>query len=413
MSVIRRNRAARSTLYCIAIVLGISACQTEPRGADGSDYQTVPAARAAVEEARAAMDAGDLVSALDLVSDAASLDPDSPEVLELRGMVYVDLDRLEEARFAFETLLEKYPRHPDGWLKLGNVALQQKQFQEAVEHYQQQIDVAPSEFAWYNMSLAYTELNDLSAARSALERSISVNPDYANGYAALADLSEKEGEFAEALEYARVASEKRPGEVRMKEKLGFMLLRNGQNEEAARILQSVVEEKPWDYQSRYNLGQALQRLGHASEADVQLQRAESDRDRQANLRRMERSVRTDPTNGRLHFAIGVEYQKWGRLDEALRSYQMAQGLMPDNVLVELNMATLYLHREDLDEAERRFEAIVEKDPSVGAAWLNLGFVAARKNDTERAQDAWARALAQDPSYQAAIVAFQQRLSELH
>lgn len=396
-------------LLVIGLIL-LGGCRSESARDDGSDHQTPPAARQALAEARTAMDDGNFVLALERIEDAAVLDPESPDMLVMRGNALMQLDRLEEARFALETLLNRYPGHKEGWGRLGNVALRQDQLAEAIEHYRKQIRIESTPASWYNLSLAHAELNDYASAREALQQAIKLNSDYANGYAALADLSEKEGDFTTALEYARQAAAKQPSDRRFQEKLGFMLLRNGQNEEAIQVLEPVLEEAPWDYQSRYNLGQALQRLGRTAEAEAQLRQAESDRERQAQMRRLERSVHLDPTNGRLHFALGIEYQKWGRLDDALRSYQIAKKLVPDNLLVDFNMATLYLHRNELDEAQRRFKEILRQDSSMGAAWLNLGFTAARMDSMRQAEAAWSRAIAIDPGYREAVLAFQQRPS---
>src|SRR5690606_15639478 len=125
----------------------------------------------------------------------------------------------------------RYPGHKEGWGRLGNVALRQDQLAEAIEHYRKQIRIESTPASWYNLSLAHAELNDYASAREALQQAIKLNSDYANGYAALADLSEKEGDFTTALEYARQAAAKQPSDRRFQEKLGFMLLRNGQNEE--------------------------------------------------------------------------------------------------------------------------------------------------------------------------------------
>ena len=401
------ERRSGQTLLIILIAL-LGACSDVPRGSDGSEYTTAPAARDAVREATAALAEGNVGLAVAKIEDAAVLDRESPEVLLAQGEIMMRAERLEEARYALETLVGTYPRYAGAWMKLGNVALRQRQYPEAVAHYETEIAVKPTPAAWYNLSLAHAEMDEPDAAREALEEAIRLDPKYSNAYAALADLAESDGDFETALSYARKAYENRPSDDRLREKVGFMMLRTGQAAEALPLLQQVVEREPWDYQARYNLGQALQRVGQTDQARAQLQRAEADREGQAHLRRLERSIRMDPTNGQLHFALGIQYQKWGRLDDALRSYRVAKQILPDNLQIDVNIATVYLHREDLEKARLGFQRVIEQDSTVAAAWLNLGFLDARSGEDDAAAAAWSRAVAIEPAYRAAVEAFQQR-----
>lgn len=379
---------------------------------DGSTYVTRPLAHLAFEQAQRALDAGDLGTAASKIEEAARDDPDSPKILALQGRILEHLDRLEEARFALETLLEKYPGYERGWLSLGNVMMRQNQFRDAVEAYRQELSREKSPAAYYNLALAYNALDATVEARAAIESALTLDPRYANGYAALADLEEKSGDYEAALANARRAAELTPDSNRFREKMGYLLLRSGRLDEALALLAEMVERQPWNYQTRYNLGQALQRAGRADEAEAELTRAEADRTAQGSLRRMERAIKRDPRNGRLQFALGIEYQKWGRLEDALRAYRIAQQLMPDDLLVQMNVATLYLHRKEFGEATERLRRIVAKDSTFAAAWLNLGFAEARIGNESQARRAWERATVLKPEYRATVAAFQERIDSV-
>ena len=387
-------------------------CGSEMSGSDGSDYRLSPAALKSYKAASTALEVGDLPTAVTRVEEAAALEPEAPQILMLKGMAYNELERYPEARAAFEALAERYPRYPDAWLKLGNVAVRQERFEEAAQHYRNEIAVQPTRAAWYNLGTVLEELGKPQEAEDAYKQAVALDPAYALGYAGLADLADEEGDVDAALSYASQALQHEPDDLRLKERVGFMLSRAGRNEQALPILEEVVAEQPWNYQARYNLGQALQRAGRSDEAKQQLERAESDREGQSKLRRIKRDIVRHPQDARLHFALGVEYQRWQQLDEAMKSYRRAEQLMPDNLHVQINMGTLHLHREQFDEARRRFRHIVEQDSTLATAWLNLGLVEARVGNERAAREAWRKAVALEPSYREPIAAFQTRFAAL-
>lgn len=61
--------------------------------------------------------------ALALQEEALELDPYNPQILFEIGSIYLDLDQLDEARAALQASLDIEPRQPNGYLRLGMIAL--------------------------------------------------------------------------------------------------------------------------------------------------------------------------------------------------------------------------------------------------------------------------------------------------
>src|SRR5207247_11139614 len=75
------------------------------------------------------------------------------------------------------------------------------------------------------------------------------------------------------------------------------------------------------------------------------------------------------------YLLGRLDQQEGRIDDAIRRYQIASQLRPDYVAVPLNLGDIYLQTNRLEEAERSFKTPLQIERSNAAAYYGLGQVA--------------------------------------
>jgi len=95
---------------------------------------------------------------------------------------------------------------------------------------------------------------------------------------------------------------------------------------------------------------------------------------------------------------GSDLMRAGRIVEALREFERALALSPENEQA-LNLKGLCLFRLGRsDEAARVFERLVDANPSEPSIRLNLAMVYLKINETERARDALAHVLAVNPNH---------------
>ncbi|MCR9243451.1 MAG: tetratricopeptide repeat protein [bacterium] len=96
------------------------------------------------------------------------------------------------------------------------------------------------------------------------------------------------------------------------------------------------------------------------------------------------------------FAIAVEAEAAGRIEDAVRAYEHA--LEDDNPEAHFNLGNCYYSIRRRQQARERFETAVELSPNYAEAWNNLGVVRGELNDREGAILALERALAIVPHY---------------
>ncbi len=84
-----------------------------------------------------------------------------------------------------------------------------------------------------------------------------------------------------------------------------------------------------------------------------------------------KAVHLNPHSAIYHANIGTALHMQGKNPEAIRSYQQALTLDPDNLNSLNNLAVLYSLTDKNDEAEKLLKHSLELDPDQPEAWLNL------------------------------------------
>lgn len=79
-----------------------------------------------------------------------------------------------------------------------------------------------------------------------------------------------------------------------------------------------------------------------------------------------------PNKGRVRLNLGAAYDHVGRLEEAMKEYEVALNLDPKNVEVYNNLGTIYGREGHLDEAMKQFELALKIQPDHYGTHYNLG-----------------------------------------
>jgi len=132
----------------------------------------------------------DLSSALDKFETALELDPDDPDTHYQLGATYltlalsgsepsaaVDPELLQQARGEFEAALALRENMPEALIGLGNIYLQQGDYDAAIQTLSQVIEVVPdSREAYYALGGAYAQSGDIDKACETYNEFLSLEP---------------------------------------------------------------------------------------------------------------------------------------------------------------------------------------------------------------------------------------------
>jgi tetratricopeptide (TPR) repeat protein len=101
---------------------------------------------------------------------------------------------------------------------------------------------------------------------------------------------------------------------------------------------------------------------------------------------------------KLHNNRGVELKRTGDLDAAIKDYDIAINLNPDDLFAFNNRANAWRDKGNLDRAIADYGEAIRLDPDYAAAYVNRGLVHERRKQFDLARADFTAALAAPPKY---------------
>lgn len=258
----------------------------------------------------------------------------------------------------------------------GNLHMQRKEFQQAVECYSQALKISPagpqSHVYFSNRAAAHVSLKKFNEAIVDSERSLSLKPEYGKAHARLGLAYYLLGNYRQAMEAYTVALKMEPDNKSSKnylEKAAKRLAETGESGEAAETSFSVVSQ--WDHQQ---------------------QKTSTPPKKQGEIPG-EREAEKYKTQGNA-FMANRDYV------QAVQAYSFAIDLSPDGPSTHVyysNRAAALCYLEKYQDAEADSLTSLEMNPSYGKAHARLGLSRFFLQDYAGAVDAYTAALKHDPN----------------
>ena len=146
-----------------------------------------------------------------------------------------------------------------------------------------------------------------------------------------------------------------------------------------------LEKNPADFEAHYNLGAMLQARGAQAEA----------------IRQFEFAVRLRPEDPTANNALGASLLSAGRIGEAIPHLDTALRAQPDNFDAHYNLANALVSEDKFPEAIEHYRAAVRLHPDDANAEANLGSALAETGELSEAKLHFERALRIDPHHKLA------------
>jgi len=178
-----------------------------------------------------------LDDALSALSKAVELQPDNDSYIYALGSANVGAGHLPDALALFQRLLQKHPHDAGLTYAIGAVYFLQAKYIEAEASLKESLAARPKQVAAsYYLGLTYDAIGDDDRAIPVFRELLKDNPKHAPSYV----------------------------------KLGGILVRAHQYEDAQQALQRAVALDPDSVEAHYQLGLLLRRLGKSAESDSEL-----------------------------------------------------------------------------------------------------------------------------------------------
>jgi len=220
------------------------------------------------------------------------------------GNIFLELNRLEEARASFKEALEIDKNNPAAHYGLGQVALSNRNYAEAIEHFDQTLAQVPTaNRVHYSLAMAYRGLGDVEKVKTHMAQQGSVGVRVSDPLVdSLQDLIE-----GERIHFAR----------------GKIAFEARRFVEAAVEFRKAVEASPKSVAARINLGITLSQLGDAQGATEQFEEA----------------VRLEPRSVNAHYNLAILLAEQNQHEKAIAHLQAALAVDPNDSDVQSLLAS--------------------------------------------------------------------------
>ncbi len=205
--------------------------------------------------------------------------------------------------------------------------------------------------AWVALGNAHLSRDQVDEAVASYQRSLQLQPDYADGHTALGMGLARRGSTTEAIACYREAIRLNGRHAKAYYNLGNALNREGNYAEAVEAFRESLAIRPSFADAHCNLGNALSRMGRWEEA----------------IRAYHDAIHADPGHSKAHNNLGDALRQQGRTDQAVAAFLEAVTIDPSYANAHANLALAYLELRQHEAAVRHARRALELDANHATA----------------------------------------------
>ncbi len=295
-------------------------------------------------KAKILLDSNNIESAFKTLRECLDINPDIGDVAYNFGKLALSMQKNEDARFAFNKMIERCYKVSDAYDNLGVMAAAENKIEQSINFWHKAIEFEPSKVSAYtNLARAYIESGDFSKAESYLQKAKLLNPSYFMVYLNYYVLYKMKGNMEMAEQNYRIALEHNPDlaitdEIRAELKKMITLIDSGNENEALSVSANISEMTDKCWQSYFLSGIALRKLKRIDEAGQNFLK----------------SAQINPKFADAQNELGLIYLSKGMLDEALMLFNNSVSLAPANAGFMCNLGLCLIEMKNYEQARNTF-----------------------------------------------------------
>lgn len=271
-----------------------------------------------------------------------------------------------------------------------------------------------SPFVRYHLGRAYLRDGDVAKAGQQFEQCVTLDPNYAMGWLALADANLRQGKFSRAAEESKHLASRGVTLAPVYLISAQAELRRNRPAEAERSLEQMLQLAPNHPEGRLLMVQAKLALGKQAEARTWMKKlldagpeqpetlASAARleaalgSPQAAYDRLQRAQQREPGNTAIQVALAQVSAGLGRFDVTLDQYRKLEAGHPAALEYALGVANSLALLKRTDEAASQFKKVQSMTGTDARPWLNYAVLMAEAGNWQQASAAYREALKRNP-----------------
>ncbi len=356
-------------------------------------------------------------AAIEHAKKAAALDPQNLLVHKLLLDAYLRTNNAEEAQAVVAKIEALSPNDPVLSINKAMVALQSKQFDEAIKQAEAALASGQETAFTYNiLGRAQAGANDYDKAMASLKKAIELSPELLSARLGLADLYVKTQQFDLAEKEANDVLNKKSDVAEAHFILGIAAIGRNQLDAAKTALEKAISLKSDFTDAQYQLALVQKGLGNAPESIALLEQvvaaepgnvaaltnltlwAFEAKDYEKTLQSAEKLRQVDAKSVVALNVLGAIYAQMGRFDEALVMVDALKQAQPDAPNADATLGVIYLGKRDFDKAIEISQQAIANNPDNPTPYDTLGRAYTAKQDFEQAEQAFMTAIEKQPDF---------------
>jgi putative PEP-CTERM system TPR-repeat lipoprotein len=301
--------------------------------------------------------------ALDLAKRATQADMSSAEAEYVLGTINVRLQHPEDARRAFNRVLELNPRATAAQVQLANLELSSGNPAASVQHAQDAVTSQPQNAsARFLLARSHLAANNLDGAERELKILAAAHPRWSAVHSTMGMVQMRRQNpaaarqaFATALSLDKNAIEPFAGLVAAE-------VGNGRTSEARRLLAERLAANPTDRDTVLMAARAYALMREYDRAETLLKQL----------------VDRDPANLNAYSSLAQIYMAQGQLDAARASFERVAQQKPDSASAQTMVGVLLQAQHRTADAVPRYELALRADNRSAVAANNLAWIYAEQ-----------------------------------
>jgi tetratricopeptide (TPR) repeat protein/peroxiredoxin len=185
-------------------------------------------------------------------------DPSSAEALYGLGSVYLNQEKMTEARDCFDRAVKLTASYPDtlpnAWNNLGLITAREGHAEQAIPYFEKALRLSPDHtVALVNLGSAYRQLKRWDESRRSFERALATHPDDPEANYGLGMVFAQTDDTDRAYDYLQRALQARPAYPEALNNLGILYLRTHRPDQAIATFEECIRVAPAFDQAYLNL----------------------------------------------------------------------------------------------------------------------------------------------------------------
>ena len=269
---------------------------------------------------------------------------------------------------------------------------------------------------YYNLGIAHSKEGNVIEAIASYKKAIQINPNYSEAYFNLGNVFKNKGDIPEAIASYKKAIQINPNYFNSYNNLGSIYREDGNIKAAINSFHAAIKLNPNYTDAHYNLGNSLQAQGDLEQAFISYQKAiqlnPNFADAHNNLgiifeeqnnlilakASYQKAIQINPDFADAHNNLGNILQEMGDLEKALISYQKAIQINPDFADAHNNLGNALKEKGNLKEAIISYKKALEIKTNYSEAQMNLGNALKEQGELSEAIKSYKKALHYEPNY---------------